>query len=161
MTSSSGKPIQVQHTHYYPKIAKANHLGNAPTSAVLFTIKPPASGDPATYTVQVKGLDHTTGEYLLGFYLPGDANGDGTVNSTDITTIKSLIGDAATNSNYNFDADVNRDGIINQPGREAGREGPGRVDEGQPGGLGQPQPRGRPEQRPHDRRTAPSSSPAR
>jgi Dockerin type I domain len=112
MTSSSGKPVHIEHTHYYPKIAKANHLGNAPTSAVLFTIKPPASGS-ATYTVNVKGLDHTTGEYLLGFYLPGDASGDGTVNSTDITTIKSLVGDTATNSNYNFDADVNRDGIIN------------------------------------------------
>ncbi len=64
--------------------------------------------------MQVKGLAHSTGQYLLGFYLPGDANGDGTINKTDITTIKSLIGDAATNSNYNFDADVNRDGIINQ-----------------------------------------------
>ncbi len=66
-----------------------------------------------TYTVEVKGLHHTTGQYLVGFYLPGDASGDGTVTSTDITTIKSLLGDAATNSNYSFDADVNRDGIIN------------------------------------------------
>jgi hypothetical protein len=115
VTSSSGRPIQIEHSHYYPKIAKANHLGNTPTSAVLFTIKPPASGQaPATYTVQVKGLAHTTGEYLLGFYLPGDASGTGTVTKTDITTIKSLVGDAATNSNYNFDADVNRDGIINR-----------------------------------------------
>ena len=63
--------------------------------------------------MQVKGLNSTTGKYLLGFYLPGDTNGDGTVNKTDITTIKSLLGDAATNSNYSFDADVNRDGIIN------------------------------------------------
>jgi hypothetical protein len=115
ITSSTGQVIRAQHTHYYPKIAKANHLGNAPTSAVLFTIKPPASGQaPATYTVQVKGLDHTTGQYLLGFYLPGDASGDGTVNQTDITTIKSLMNDTATNSNYNFDADVNRDGVINR-----------------------------------------------
>jgi Dockerin type I domain len=112
MTSSSGKPVQIQHTHYYPKIAKANHLGNEPTSAVLFTIKPPKSGS-ASYTVQVEGLDHTTGQYLLGFYLPGDVSGTGTVTSTDLTTIKSLLGDSATNSNYNFDADVNRDGIIN------------------------------------------------
>jgi hypothetical protein len=115
ITSSSGKVIKAQHTHYYKKIAKANHLGNAPTSAVLFTIPAPKSGQaPASYTIQVAGLDHTTGQYLLGFYLPGDANGDGSVNKTDITTIKSLIGDTATNSNYNFDADVNRDGVINQ-----------------------------------------------
>ncbi len=114
VTSSSGKVIPVQHTHYFGKIAKANHLGNTPTSAALFTVKVPSSSQgAATYTVQVKGLDHSTGSYLVGFYLPGDASGSGTVNSTDITTIKSLMGDAATNSNYNFDADVNRDGIIN------------------------------------------------
>jgi hypothetical protein len=114
VTSSTGQKIKVEHTHYYSKIAKANHLGNTPTSAALVTLKVPATGaPPGDYTVQIKGLDHTTGKYLLGFYLPGDANGDGTINSTDITTIKSLKGDAATNSNYNFDADVNRDGIIN------------------------------------------------
>lgn len=114
VTSSNGKVIPVEHTHYYGKIARANHLGDMPTSAGLFTIKVPKSTQGAqTYTVQVRGLDHSTGQYLLGFYLPGDASGDGTVNKTDITTIKSLLGDAATNSNYNFDADVNRDGIIN------------------------------------------------
>jgi hypothetical protein len=112
VTSSTGQVIHVDHTHYYPKIAKANHLGDTPTSAVLLTMKVPTSGS-ASYTVQIKGLKHSTGQYLLGFYLPGDANGDGTVNSTDITKIKSLLGDAATNSNYSFDADVNRDGIVN------------------------------------------------
>lgn len=66
-----------------------------------------------SYTLVVKGLHNTTGQYLVGFYLAGDASGDGTVNSTDVTTTKSLLGDAATNSNYNFNADVNRDGIIN------------------------------------------------
>jgi hypothetical protein len=115
VTSSTGQVIKVDHTHYYPKIAKANHLGHTPTSAVLLSMKVPATGAaPVDYTVQVKGLDHTTGQYLLGFYLPGDAAGTGTVTSTDITTIKSLKGDAATNKNYNFDADVNRDGIINK-----------------------------------------------
>lgn len=114
VTSPDGKVIPVQHTHYYGKLARANHLGDTPTSAALFTIKVPTSSQgPGTYTVQVKGLDHSTGQYLLGFYLPGDASGDGTVNKTDITTIKSLVGDASTNSNYNFDADVNRDGVIN------------------------------------------------
>jgi hypothetical protein len=115
VTSSTGRMFPVQHTHYYAKIARANHLGHTPTSAVLFTIQAPRTGEaPADYTVQVAGLEHSTGKYLLGFYLPGDANGDGTINKTDITTIKSLIGDAATNSNYSFDADVNRDGVINQ-----------------------------------------------
>ncbi len=86
------------------------------TSSVLLTVPVPASGQAATdYTVHVKGLFGTSGQYLLGFYLPGDAAGTGTVTNTDVTTVKSLLNDAATNSNYNFDADVNRDGIINRP----------------------------------------------
>ena len=111
--SSTGQVIHIDHSQYYPKIAKANHLGHTPTSAVLMTLKVPAN-TATTYTLEVKGLHNTTGQYLVGFYLAGDASGDGTVNSTDITTIKSLSGDAATNSNYSFDADVNRDGIINK-----------------------------------------------
>ncbi len=136
VTSSTGQVIRVQHTPYYPKIAKANHLGKSPSSAVLLTMKVPTTGSD-DYTVQVEGLKHTTGQYLLGFYLPGDAKGTGTVNSADISTIKSMLGDSATSSNYSFDADVNRNGIINQPGRAAGREEPRRRDAGQPGGLGQ------------------------
>jgi hypothetical protein len=64
--------------------------------------------------VNVKGLSGGTGKYLVGFYLPGDTNGDGTVDKTISRAIKTLMGDNATNKNYNFDADVNRDGIINR-----------------------------------------------
>ncbi|HZW34766.1 MAG TPA: dockerin type I domain-containing protein [Isosphaeraceae bacterium] len=112
---ASGHIIPIQRTRYDPKIAKANHLGNQDTSAILFTVKVPASGQPpASYSVQVKGMGGSIGQYLVGFYLPGDAAGTGTVTKTDITTIKTLLGDNATNKNYNFDADVNRNGIINR-----------------------------------------------
>ena len=115
VTDASGHYIPVQHTLYDRKIAKANHLGNTPTSAVLVTLNVPPTSSPATdYNLQVKGLQGSTGQYLVGYYLPGDANGDGTVNKTDITAIKTLMGDNATNKNYSFDADVNRDGIINR-----------------------------------------------
>ncbi len=116
VTSPDGRVIPAQHTHYYPKIARANHLTGVKdlSSAVLIKVPVPASGQsPATYTVQVAGLGHTTGQYLLGFYLPGDTAGTGSVSKTNVTTVKSLLGDAATNSNYTLDADVNRDGIIN------------------------------------------------
>ncbi len=66
-----------------------------------------------TYTVNVRGLKGTTGSFLLGFYLPGDANGDGTVDQTDIKAIEAEKGFNASNSSYTFDADTNRDGIIN------------------------------------------------
>ena len=46
-------------------------------------------GQPANdYSVQVKGLDLTTGQYLVGFYLPGDVAGTGTVTQADLQTIK-------------------------------------------------------------------------
>jgi hypothetical protein len=115
VVDASGHVIPVAHSRYDPKIARANHLGTSPTSAALVMLDVPKSGQPAAdYTVQIKGLQGSTGSYLVGFYLPGDANGDGTVNKTDITTLKTLLGDNATNKNYNFDADINRDGIINR-----------------------------------------------
>src|SRR5690242_14327831 len=45
VTSSTGRMFPVQHTRYYAKIARANHLGHTPTSAVLFTIKAPRTGE--------------------------------------------------------------------------------------------------------------------
>ena len=111
------------HTRYDRKVAKADKLGNSLTSAVLVDVKVPAAGQPATnYSVQVKGLDQTTGGYLLGFYLPGDVTGAGTVTKADIQTIKKDHGITAQSSNYNFDADVNRDGIINSADVKLARE---------------------------------------
>jgi hypothetical protein len=107
--------IPVQHSRYNPTIAKANHLGQRSASAVVATLPVPKQGQsPIGYTLQVKGLQGTTGHYLVGFYLPGDINGDGTVSKTDIKTIRSLLGDNAENRNYVFDADINRDGMINR-----------------------------------------------
>jgi hypothetical protein len=114
ITDSTGHVIRAQHTRYDPKVAKANKLGNAPTSAVIFSVNVPKTGQPAgDYSLQVKGLNSTTGQYLVGFYLPGDVAGTGTVTKADIQTIKKDNGMTAQNSSYNFDADVNRDGIIN------------------------------------------------
>ncbi len=73
---------------------------------------PKAGQVAATYTVQVRASGNTTGDYLLGFYLPGDVAGTGTVTTSDLQSIKSLIGTQASSSSYSFDADVNRDGII-------------------------------------------------
>ena len=65
--------IRVQHSKYNPKVAKANKISQThdvgrPRHAqgARRPVKP--AND---YTVQVKGLDATSGTYLLGFYLPG------------------------------------------------------------------------------------------
>ena len=74
-----------------------------PTTAVLFSVTAPKTGQPAAdYSVQVKGLDSTTGQFLLGFYLPGDVAGTGTVTKADIQTIKKSIGMTAQNSSIQF-----------------------------------------------------------
>jgi hypothetical protein len=114
VTDASGHTVRVQHSKYNAKVAKANKLGDTQTSASLVTLKLPANGQSAAeYSVQVKGLNSTTGMYLLGFYLPGDVAGTGQVTNADLKTIKKDRGLTAESSSYNFDADVNRDGVIN------------------------------------------------
>jgi len=64
--------------------------------------------------VSVKDKAGTSGEFLTGFYLPGDANGDLKVDKKDVEAIKGIIGAKVGASNYNFNADSNRDGQISQ-----------------------------------------------
>lgn len=98
---------------YTPQIIKAQKLKNPMTSAVLVRLQVPKAGHgPATYTVQIAGASRTTGNYLVGFYLPGDVAGTGKVMQTDLQTISSDLGATPTSSKYSFDADVNRDGRI-------------------------------------------------
>ena len=151
ITDSSGHVIPVQHSKYNAKVAKANKLGDTPTSAVLVDVKVPNKGQPDNdYSVQVKGLELTTGQYLVGFYLPGDVAGTGTVTQADLQTIKKDKGLTAMNSKYSFDADVNRDGVINHQDYADGEKRPGSIHAGQPGGFGQPRPRVRPSRGPDD-----------
>jgi hypothetical protein len=113
VTSNNGRGVRVQHGHYSKALVKSNKLPNSNTSAVLATVQVPRSGQkPITYTLHVKGLSRTSGQYLAGFYLPGDVNGDGVVDKTDIETITKDLGSNSTSSTYSFDADSNRDGKI-------------------------------------------------
>ena len=110
---SGGTASQVHHSYYSRTLVSANKLGSPLSSAVLATIRVPKAGQaPAVYSVQVQGTAKTTGNYLLGFYLPGDVTGAGTVTTADIQSIISKLGAASTSSTYAFDADANRDGKI-------------------------------------------------
>lgn len=111
--TSRGAEIPLIHSVYTRAIIKSKKLTDPVTSAVLLFVPIPKANQPAAhYEVQVRAANKTTGDYLLGFYLPGDVAGTGTVTTTDLQTIKSLLGVSASSSKYNFDADVNRDGII-------------------------------------------------
>jgi hypothetical protein len=113
--NSAGRPQKLTHGHYAAGLPNSTIKAGAPTSAVLMPVHISPGATTTTYTVMVKGTNNTTGGFLLGFYLPGDANGDGTVSQADINTIKAELGvkaSSSTTSKYNFDADVNRDGRI-------------------------------------------------
>ncbi len=102
------------HSRYDPTVSRSNASSGFTTSAVLtpITFDPKMKGQPQTFTVTVRALAHTTGNFLLGFYLPGDVTGAGTVTQADLNTIKSSFGVDANSSSYSFYVDSNRDGLI-------------------------------------------------
>jgi hypothetical protein len=104
---------QTFHSIYDPHLSHLAVASGQGTSAVLSPLKlyPHQPSRPVTYTVDVQGVN-SHGSFLLGFYLPGDANGDGVVNKTDLSIVKSELGARAGQANYNFNADTNRDGRI-------------------------------------------------
>lgn len=101
-----------------PRGPQAHVKGTSPTAdtphAVLATINLPHKGTTfsASFSTKIAATAKTSGGFLLGYYLPGDVNGDGKVDATDLATIKSLIGKTVSDPAYQFDADSNRDGKI-------------------------------------------------
>jgi hypothetical protein len=67
---------------------------------------------PLTYQATVSGKNQSAGKFLVGFYLPGDANGDGTVDQADIKAIRGRLGSVTGDPSYAFNADSDRDGRI-------------------------------------------------
>jgi hypothetical protein len=96
---------------YNPHLSPGQVAKGAATRAVLapVTMK---DHQPTTYNVTVSGLNHTSGNFLVGFYLPGDADGDGVVTSADLQLIRASMNSRSGQSRYNFNADANRDGRI-------------------------------------------------
>ena len=115
VNDSRGKVVpQTFHSIYDPRLPHKQVANGQGTSAVLTSIRLASAkpNAPLTYTVVVHAQSKTSGKFLLGFYLPGDANGDGAVNAADTQHVKSIKGTNANSRNYNFQADVNRDGRI-------------------------------------------------
>ena len=64
---------------------------------------------PSAYTLTVDGQNGSAGAFELEITLPGDADGNGTVNTADGQQIKSML---AGKTAYNSAADANLDGVI-------------------------------------------------
>jgi hypothetical protein len=105
---------QTFHSIYAPHLKHRQVASGQGTSAVLTPVSsfPSDANKPVTSTVQVTATAKSSGSFLLGFYLPGDANGDGKVDQTDLKEVKSELGARAGTTRYNFSADANRDGRI-------------------------------------------------
>src|SRR4051794_14002367 len=76
---------QAFHSIYNPHLSHSAVAQGVGTRAVLapLSLFPGQPNTPATYNVTVSGENKTSGSFLLGFYLPGDANGDGMVDQAD------------------------------------------------------------------------------
>lgn len=111
--AANGRNIPVQHARYSKALVQAQNIGTPISTAATLTVQVPRAGQaPAGYQVQVNGTTPGTGAYLLGFYLPGDVDGDGVVSKDDVASIASKFGRTSTDDGYSFDADANRDGKI-------------------------------------------------
>lgn len=112
----SGRAIRgTSRAIFNPGIERNRDTGDPRSSAMLVPLTTPR-GDAftsSTFTVKITGMEDSTGRYLLGFYLPGDANGDGVVDGTDVKAVRSAMNSTPDDANYKFDADADRDGRIN------------------------------------------------
>ena len=119
VTAPNGKTLAVQHSVFDPKVSRTGvQSGSKMSSAALVTI-PGFNGKstkPLVYKVNVSALDKSAGDLLVGFYLPGDSSGSGTVNQASINSVQYALNTNAndTTGKYNFDADANRDGRIDK-----------------------------------------------
>jgi hypothetical protein len=68
---------------------------------------------PGPLTILIAGGHHSTGSYSLDVTLPGDVNGDGTVNQADLAPFASAYFTTPGNPKYNPAADFNQNGIVN------------------------------------------------
>ncbi len=78
----------------------------------LFTRVIPLANQSQDITLNVAGLNKTTGNYIVEAYLAGDVNGDGTVDATDLNTLNLAYGSRVGQVNYTPGADFNGDGRI-------------------------------------------------
>ena len=126
VTAPGGKVLTVKNAVYDKSVKKGGNDGNGnKSSAVTVTIptKDLMAGKAQTYKVNIKGANKKTGDMLVGFYIPGDADGNGIVDTADSNATSFAMGSvassttstaAADTSKYDFDIDSNRNGRIDK-----------------------------------------------
>lgn len=116
VSDPKGAPVKLTHGKYAANLPSGIAAGSRTTAVVapVHANRTNPNGS-VTYTVKVRGLGRTTGGFLVGFYLPGNATGSGKVGPADLAAVQAELGQtgsASGTSKYTFDADANRDGRI-------------------------------------------------
>ena len=112
--SSNRSVIQAQTpAHNTTKTVTPTVVTSKVATPSLLNVHLGKSQKSSTYNISVKDKASTSGNFLSGFYLPGDANGDLKVDKTDLALIKANTGSKTGDTSFNFNADSNRDGVIN------------------------------------------------
>ena len=121
------KMIPMTRAVYSKVVQKASTGLSSQTTAVLVTLKMTATQAKSShdYALVVQGVGKNTGQFLVGFYLPGDVDGNGTVDATDLAAVKQDLNTNANSPNYVFAADANRDGVINNTDMRATQQNVG------------------------------------
>ena len=119
VTTPNGKKLSVQRATFDPKVTRTGAQADSKmSSAALVTIPglPKANDKSMIYKVNIATTNKTSGDVLVGFYLPGDANGTGKVDQSSINATQYAMGTNAndTTGKYSFDADANRDGRVDK-----------------------------------------------
>lgn len=117
VSDSQGKPVNHK-TYGSPRPITSGGQPITPAHVIQVNLgsargRKPAPAGPRSFNIAVQGKDNSTGAFLTGFYLIGDADGDGTVDRKDLGTIRKALNAKADDTKYQFDADANRDGRIN------------------------------------------------
>lgn len=89
------------------------------SGSTSLTIATTSATPPGSYTLVVNGLSadgyrsHVITLPLVVSGAPGDANGNGTVDCSDITAVRAAFGKNINQTGYNPSADFNGDGFVN------------------------------------------------
>ena len=78
----------------------------------LFTRVIPQIAQAETLTVDIASQNRQTGDYIVEAFLAGDANGDGSVDSSDLAAVQAAYGTRTGQANFNAAADFNGDGRV-------------------------------------------------
>ncbi len=108
---TAGSAVAPKITHVSSLQGRDTYNLNSARGPLLTNVAVP-NARPTTYGVGIVGRGRTTGDFVLEVSLPGDANGDGVVDRTDIGRVRASYGSVAGGRRYDPGADSNADGSI-------------------------------------------------